>query len=199
MIAHLRGKLRYKSLDYVVIDVNGLGYQVFIPLSTFYRLPDVDQQTSLNIYTHVSENALQLYGFFSSKEKELFELLISVSGVGPRLAKNILSGTSVDELSDALLHGDSARLNRIPGVGVKTSQRLIVELRDKAAKLYVDLPRKEGGDEKRETIDDVTSALNNLGYKISEAERAVKRIDEKIRNESDFETIFKEALKILTR
>ena len=199
MIAHLSGKLLNKSLDYIIIDVNGLGYQVFVPLSTFYKLPEVCQQTSLNIYTHVSENAFQLYGFLTSREKELFELLISVSGVGPRLAKNILSGTDAEELSDYILHGVSARLNRIPGVGAKTSQRLIVELKDKVAKLYKDYPTEGLRDEKINLIDDVISALKNLGYKVPEAERAVKSIDEKARNDADFEALFKEALKILTR
>ncbi len=199
MIAHLSGKLLNKSLDYIVIDVNGLGYQVFVPLSTFYKLPEVNQQTSLDIYTHVTENAFQLYGFLTSREKELFELLISVSGVGPRLAKNILSGTVAEELADALLHGDTARLNRIPGVGAKTSQRLVIELKDKVAKLYKDYPTEGLRDEKISLIDDVISALKNLGYKGPEAERAVKSIDEEARDDSNFEALFKEALKILTR
>jgi len=102
MIAHLSGKLLNKSLDSIIIDVNGLGYQVFVPLSTFYKLPELYQQTSLNIYTHVSENAFQLYGFFTSREKELFELLISVSGVGPRLARNILSKSRVFDINKAV-------------------------------------------------------------------------------------------------
>ncbi len=199
MIAHLSGKLLNKSLDYIVIDVNGLGYQVFVPLSTFYKLPEANQQTSLNIYTHVTENAFQLYGFLTSREKELFELLISVSGVGPRLAKNILSGTIAEELADALLHGDTARLNRIPGVGAKTSQRLIIELKDKVAKLYKDYPVEGLKSEKINLIDDVISALMNLGYKAPESERAVKSIDEETRDNSSFEALFKEALKILTK
>ncbi len=199
MIAHLSGKLLNKSLDYIVIDVNGLGYQVFVPLSTFYKLPEVNQQTSLDIYTHVTENAFQLYGFLTSREKELFELLISVSGVGPRLAKNILSGTVAEELADALLHGDTARLNRIPGVGAKTSQRLVIELKDKVAKLYKDYPTEGLRSEKINLIDDVISALMNLGYKAPESERAVKSIDEETRDNSSFEALFKDALKILTK
>ncbi len=199
MIAHLSGKLSNKSLDYIVIDVNGVGYQVFVPLSTFYKLPEVNQPISLTIYTHVTENAFQLYGFLTSREKELFELLISVSGVGPRLAKNILSGTVAEELADALLHGDTARLNRIPGIGAKTSQRLIIELKDKVAKLYKDYPVEGLKGEKINLIDDVISALKNLGYKAPEAERAVKSIDEEARDDSNFEALFKEALKILTR
>src|SRR3989442_1062823 len=133
MIAQLRGKLADKRPNQLLVDVNGVGYLVHIPLSTFYSVGDLHAEVTLLIYTHVREDALALYGFLTAREKHLFELLLSASGVGPVLALKILSGMSVDELVPAIRAGDLAQLTRIPGVGRKTAERMVVELRDKLA------------------------------------------------------------------
>src|SRR3954469_2844667 len=139
MIGHLRGKVYDKRPNQVVVDVNGVGYEVLIPLSTFYALAELHQEVNLLIHTHVREDALALYGFLTAREKQLFELLLSASGVGPVLALKILSGMSVEELLPAIRSGDLARLTTIPGVGRKTAERIVVELRDKMAGLETQL------------------------------------------------------------
>src|ERR1700741_1617479 len=142
MIAQLRGTLGDKRPNQVLVDVGGVGYLVHIPLSTFYALGDLHSNVTLLIYTHVREEAISLYGFLSAREKHLFELLISASGVGPVLALKILAGMSVDDLVPAVRSGDLARLTRIPGVGRKTAERMIVELRDKLAAMEIPEPRQ---------------------------------------------------------
>ena len=137
MIAQLRGTLGDKRPNQVLVDVGGVGYLVHIPLSTFYALGDLHSNVTLLIHTQVREDAISLYGFLSAREKHLFELLISASGVGPVLALKILSGMSVDDLVPAVRSGDLARLTRIPGVGRKTAERMIVELRDKLAAMEI--------------------------------------------------------------
>src|SRR5574337_28459 len=129
MIAQIRGRLASKEPHRVVVDVNGVGYQISIPLSTFYQLPDVPGEVFLYTHTHVREDAIQLFGFHTRDEQTLFELLQGVAGIGPRLATNILSGISVDELVPALSEGNVARLRAVPGVGKKLAERLVVELR----------------------------------------------------------------------
>src|SRR5512139_2168186 len=124
MIAQLAGALAQKSPDHLIIDVQGVGYQVFVSLNAFYRLPEPGDRVSLLIHTHVREDALQLYGFLDREEKDLFQLLLGISGIGPRLAINILSGTPARELKEALEAGDLVRLTAIPGVGKKTAERL---------------------------------------------------------------------------
>src|SRR6185437_224784 len=131
MIGHLRGQLADKRPNQVLVDVNGVGYQVSIPLSTFYGLGELRESVTLLIHTHLREDSIALYGFLTSREKQFFELLLSASGVGPVLALKILSGISVDELVPAIRIGDLVRLTRIPGVGRKTAERIVVELRDK--------------------------------------------------------------------
>jgi Holliday junction DNA helicase RuvA len=174
MIAQLRGTLADKRPNQVLVDVGGVGYLVHIPLSTFYVLGDLHSNVTLLIHTQVREDAISLYGFLSSREKHLFELLISASGVGPVLALKILSGMSVDDLVPAVRSGDLARLTRIPGVGRKTAERMIVELRDKLAAM-------ETPEQARQpvtatgTAADVISALLNLGYEQRTAEQAVER------------------------
>ena len=174
MIAQLRGTLADKRPNQVLVDVGGVGYLVYIPLSTFYALGDLHSNVTLLIHTQVREDAISLYGFLSSREKHLFELLISASGVGPVLALKILSGMSVDDLVPAVRSADLARLTRIPGVGRKTAERMVVELRDKLAAM-------ETPEEARQPITttgtaaDVVSALLNLGYEQRTAERAVER------------------------
>ena len=173
MIAQLRGRILRKAPQVVVIDVAGVGYKAFIPVSTFYRLGEEGSEVSLRIHTHVREDAIALFGFASAGEHALFERLIEVAGVGPRLAVNILSGIEADELVEALRSSDVARLVRIPGVGRKTAERLVVELKDKMPARDADpgRPAAEGLGPK----EDLLSALANLGYSRGEAERGVER------------------------
>ena len=174
MIGHLRVKISDKRPNQVVVDVGGVGYEVFIPLSTFYALGELHQDVNLLIHTHVREDTLALYGFVTSREKQLFEVLLSASGVGPVLALKILSGMSVEELLPAIRAGDLARLTTIPGVGRKTAERIVVELRDKMTAMEAPgrQPTVPAG---RTQLDaDVISALVNLGYDQRVAEKAVE-------------------------
>ena len=174
MIAQLRGTLADKRPNQVLVDVGGVGYLVHIPVSTFYALGDLHSNVTLLIHTQVREDAISLYGFLSSREKHLFELLISASGVGPVLALKILSGMSVDDLVPAVRSGDLVRLTRIPGVGRKTAERMVVELRDKLAAMET----PEAARQPVVTMGaaaDVVSALLNLGYEERTAEQAVER------------------------
>jgi holliday junction DNA helicase RuvA len=196
MIAQLRGSLGDKRPNQVLVDVGGVGYLVHIPLSTFYALGDLHSNVTLLIHTQVREDAISLYGFLSAREKHLFELLISASGVGPALALKILSGMSVDDLVPAVRSGDLARLTRIPGVGRKTAERMIVELRDKLAALEtVDDARKP--DTTTGAAGDVVSALLNLGYDQHAAEQAVERAGKNGASET-FEPLLRGALQELT-
>lgn len=196
MIAQLRGTLGDKRPNQVLVDVGGVGYLVHIPLSTFYALGDLHSNVTLLIHTQVREDAIALYGFLSAREKHLFELLISASGVGPVLALKILSGMSVDDLVPAVRSGDLVRLTRIPGVGRKTAERMIVELRDKLA--AEDIPedaRKPAAT--TGTSGDVVSALLNLGYDQYAAEKAVERAGKSGGSET-FEVLLRAALQELT-
>lgn len=196
MIAQLRGTLGDKRPNQVLVDVGGVGYLVHIPLSTFYALGDLHSNVTLLIYTHVREDAISLYGFLSAREKHLFELLISASGVGPVLALKILSGMSVDDLVPAIRAGDLVRLTRIPGVGRKTAERMVVELRDKLAAM-------EAPEGARQPVaatgvaGDVVSALLNLGYEQRAAEQAVERAGKNGAADS-FEALLRAALQQLT-
>jgi Holliday junction DNA helicase RuvA len=175
VIAQLRGTLADKRPNQVLVDVGGVGYLVFIPLSTFYALGELHAEVTLLTYTHVREDALALYGFLTAHEKHLFELLISASGVGPSLALKILSGMSVDDLVPAIRSGDLVRLTRIPGVGRKTAERMVVELRDKLAALQApeSVPPAAAPSG---VAADVVSALLNLGYERRAAEQAVEGV-----------------------
>jgi len=174
MIAQLRGTLADKRPNQVLVDVGGVGYLVHIPVSTFYALGDLHSNVTLLIHTQVREDAIALYGFLSSREKHLFELLISASGVGPVLALKILSGMSVDDLVPAVRAGDLVRLTRIPGVGRKTAERMVVELRDKLAAMETPATARQPVATSG-TAADVVSALLNLGYEQHAAEQAVER------------------------
>jgi Holliday junction DNA helicase RuvA len=177
MIAHLRGTLAAKSPGEIIVDVGGTGYQVFVSLNTFYELPDIGGEVSLSIHTHVREDALQLYGFADRNEKRVFELLLAVSGIGPRLATNVLSGIPACEMVEALTQGNVARLMAIPGVGRKLAERLTVELKERAAPLVGGNGGKatDGGAQiANDVLREATSALVNLGYRRSEADRAVR-------------------------
>lgn len=199
MIAHVNGKLIHKTTESVVIDVSGVGYEVIIPLSTYYLLPELNEPLALKVHTNVREDAIQLFGFLTNEEKEAFQLLISVSGVGPKLARNILSGITVDELVSAISASDKVRLSAIPGIGAKSAERLILELKDKVRKIA-----KAEKAPKEEDVDslsgDVISALDNLGYKTQQSTEAVKKAKTHLHGKSSgFEDLFKEALKILSK
>ena len=198
MIALLRGTLAYKSSDHVIIDVGGVGYRLFIPLSTFYSLPETGD-VSLFTHTHVREDALLLYGFLSMEEKELFGILISISGVGPKLAVNILSHIPAKDLKRAIASGDIKRLSSLPGIGKKTAERLVLELKDKVGPIH-DLPEADevqsntsGGD----ISNDVISALINLGYKENQARKVLESME--LAPDLTMEEALKGALKVLVR
>jgi Holliday junction DNA helicase RuvA len=196
MIGHLRGTLLDKRPTQVLVEVGGVGYAVNIPLSTFYALGDLRSEVSLLTYTHVREDALALYGFLTSREKHFFEMLISASGVGPSLAIKILSGMSVDELIPAIRRGDLPQLTRIPGVGKKTAERMVVELRDKLAAIAAhEEPEKPSSRPQLEA--DVISALENLGYDRRSAERASEAA-RKSGAGKHFEDLLKESLQHLS-
>jgi holliday junction DNA helicase RuvA len=195
MIAQLRGTLGDKRPNQVLVDVGGVGYLVHVPLSTFYALGDLHSNVTLLIHTQVREDAISLYGFLSSREKHLFELLISASGVGPVLALKILSGMSVDDLVPAIRAGDLARLTRIPGVGRKTAERMVVELRDKLAAM--EAPEARQPVTASGVAGDVVSALLNLGYEQRAAEQAVERAGKNGAGDS-FEALLRAALQQLT-
>jgi Holliday junction DNA helicase RuvA len=194
VIAQLRGQILRKGPQEVVVDVAGVGYRVAIPVSTFYRLGEPGSDVELRTYTHVREDTLALYGFLTGAEQDLFERLISVSGVGPRLAVNILSGIEVPELVAALRTSDVSRLTRVPGVGKKTAERLIVELKDKmpvAVATETPAAPSSGGPK-----EDLLSALVNLGYSRAEVERGVDRA---VREDGSgrFEDLLRRALQIV--
>lgn len=193
MIGSLRGKLTEKRPNQVLVDVGGVGYLVFVPLSTFAGLPPLHAEASLLIHTHLREDQIALYGFLTAREKHFFELLISASGVGPSLALKILSGMSIEELVPAIRSGNLAELVRIPGVGKKTAERIVVELRDKLA--GTEVPAASKAATKSQLEEDVASALENLGYDARSIEKAI----EKARSSAngDFERLLRGALQIL--
>ena len=199
MIGWLAGKVVQAAPDRLLLDVGGVGYLVAIPLSTYYEIQKAPagEPLRLFIHTHVREDALALYGFWSEREKELFERLIAVSGIGPRLAQVVLSGMAPDELIAALAAGDVARLVRIPGVGKKTAERMVVELRDKLQVLAAQLPAARVT-EGVGTDDDLVAALVNLGYKPSLAEGAVGAA-RKEAPEAAFHELLRLALRRLSR
>ncbi|MCJ7546826.1 MAG: Holliday junction branch migration protein RuvA [Deltaproteobacteria bacterium] len=186
-----------KAPGEIIIDCNGVGYGIRVPLSTFYELPEIEEEVLLQVYTHVREDALLLYGFLTHKEKELFCLLIGISGVGPKLAINVLSGISANDLERALCEGDLLGLTRIPGIGRKTAERMLVELKDKVTSVGTaaggGLPLKQG------VVKDALSALINLGYAKPIAEGAVHDALRQQGNELSLEELLKESLRLLAR
>jgi Holliday junction DNA helicase RuvA len=174
MIGLLRGRLLEKRPNQVIVDVGGVGYLVAVPLSTFAALAELHAEVTLLIYTHVREDALALYGFLSAREKHLFELLLGASGVGPTLALKILSGMNVEELIPAIRTGDLGRLTKIPGVGRKTAERMVVELKDKLEAVAVE-PEKPARASPTSVESDVKSALLNLGYDERTADAALSQ------------------------
>jgi len=200
MIALLTGKIAGKNPDFVILDVHGVGYRVQIPFSTFFALPEDGATLTLNIHTNVKEDAIHLYGFLTPKEKQFFQLLITVSGVGPKLAKDILSNIQPDQLASALCRGDIVRLSAIPGIGKKTSERMILELKDKVVKLGLagDSDSSSTFSQQESSIrDDVASALINLGYKEAVVIKTLAEIDTE--TDAPMETVLKLALKRLMK
>ncbi|HKS74720.1 MAG TPA: Holliday junction branch migration protein RuvA [Terriglobales bacterium] len=196
MIAHLRGRLTAKHPNQAIVDVNGVGYDVTITVPTFSALPGLSSEVALHIHTHVREDVLALYGFLQPEEKHLFEKLITVSGIGPKLGITILSGMPSEEMVRAIRGNDVNRLTKIPGIGRKTAERLVLELRDK-------LPIEGAGDVAPVPTltaieEDVMSALINLGYQRPVAEKAVAGVA-KNGKEHSFEVMFREALGVLSK
>ena len=193
MIAHISGTLAQKVPGEIVVDVNGIGYQVFIPLNVFYRLPEIGARIALQIHTHVREDALQLFGFQDAAEKQIFLLLTAVSGIGPRLALNILSGIASEDLARALKESDQVRLVAIPGVGKKLAERMIVELKDKLIAFSSDSASSKPAYGDSQLMQDAVSALVNLGYRKAEAENNVRTGLK--RGQASLEEVLKETLR----
>jgi holliday junction DNA helicase RuvA len=195
MIAHLRGKLIYKQPGQAVVEAAGVGYDVAISVPTFTALPSVGAEAALHIHTQVSEDQIALYGFLDPEEKRLFERLITVSGVGPKLAIKMLSGLSPGHTVQAIRAQDHAQLTRIPGVGKKLAERLVVELKDKLDDFAVPPARAAV---QGPAVDDVLSALTNLGYQRAAAEKAIEQAIAKEKALSgDFDGLFRGALKLI--
>jgi len=172
MIARLRGRLAHKSPEALVVDVNGVGYEVFVSLNTYYALPEEGSEVQLEVQTQVRENAMELFGFANRLEKAVFGLLLNVSGVGPRMAQGVLSGIQAGELLDVIGAGDLRRLVAVPGIGKKRAERLVVELRDRVQDIRARFPGD--GKVRSRLEDEAASALVNLGYKQAEAEHAIE-------------------------
>ncbi|TAN61882.1 Holliday junction branch migration protein RuvA [bacterium] len=202
MIARLSGRLIIKTIESVVLDAGGVGYEAFIPLSTYYKLPEIGEPVTLTVHTHLKDDAIVLYGFLTEDEKEAFKLLITVTGVGPKLAKNILSGIAPSELLSSIIESNRARLSSIPGIGAKTAERLLLELKDKAREAmlrFSSVPSGVHTQTKDSRQYDVVSALTNLGYKQLQAEDAVKKSKAALGAECDFQELLKESLKNISR
>jgi Holliday junction DNA helicase RuvA len=201
MIASLTGRLAFKAPTHLVLDVQGVGYEVFIPLSSYYGLPNISETTSLSVHTHVREDAIQLFGFLTSQEKEAFVLLTSVSGVGPKLALSILSALPVSDLVSAIQSENVEKLTTVPGIGNKSASRLVLEIKDKVGKLHPGLlPANDSPRQGQDvTFDDALSALVNLGYRPQDAKDALKQV-KKFNSESlVLKDMIRESLKELAK
>ena len=193
MIAHLRGKLISRRPNQAVIETAGVGYDVSISVPTFSELPGAGAEVSLHIHTHVREDQIALYGFLRTEEKQLFEKLITVSGIGPKLAITILSGMAADEMTGAIRGNDVARLIRIPGIGRKTAERMVLELRDKLPPAGAQ--QVAAVSSLNAAQDDVLSALVNLGYQRAAAEKAVNSVEKN----GSFDGMFRDALGFMSK
>jgi Holliday junction DNA helicase RuvA len=199
MIAFLRGKLLEKHPNQIIVETGGVGYDVLIPISTFSALPDAGSEVQLRIHTHVREDALALFGFFTADEKALFEKLISVSGIGPKLAITVLSGLATADLISAIRNGQVDHLVRIPGVGKKTAERIVLELKEKLEGIggsATQVPAQRPAARLSALEHDVLSALLNLGCKSSAAEAAVRQA-KSAGAPDDFEPLFRKALELV--
>jgi Holliday junction DNA helicase RuvA len=193
VIAHLRGTVLYKIPHYVVVDCGGVGYELWISIATYTELPEVGKEAKLHVHTHVREDAFLLYGFADVAEKRLFEKLLTISGIGPKLAITVLSGINAERLVGAIRAGDHATLTRIPGIGKKTAERVVLELKDKlddmAGFVPSDAPVSLGA-----VADDVVSALVNLGYARAAAQKAVEAAAKDASVSGDFEKLFRASM-----
>jgi Holliday junction DNA helicase RuvA len=198
MIAFLRGRILEKHPNRIVIDVNGVGYELYVPLSTYYDVGDGGTEIGLRVHTHVREDALQLYGFLTALEQQLFERLIAISGIGPKLAVAVLSGIDSTDLVSSIQRADVARLTRIPGIGKKTAERIVLELKDRLADVAPAPATETAGRIVDHVRDDLVSALENLGYHRPLAERAVDAVRARDGG-APFEDALKGALRELMR
>ena len=194
MIAYMKGNLIQKSTNQAILDVGGVGYRVWIPLSTYLHLGNLNENVELFIYTHLTDNSLYLYGFSTEEEKEIFLKLISISGIGPKLALNILSGIGASDLKDAIQKSDVTRISLIPGIGKKTALRIALELQEKLEK-----KEKVLGATDFEEKEDLISALMNLGFRRKEVERIVDETIQSLSVEADFEKLLRESLKRMAK
>jgi Holliday junction DNA helicase RuvA len=195
MISRLKGVVLEKSPTRIVLEVNGLGYEIHIPVSTFEKVPAIGERTQLFTHLHVREDLLQLYGFWDESEKKMFQLLISISGVGPRMALGVLSGISVDSLSHAVTNNNISVLTQIPGVGKKTAQRLVMELKDKLGQ-GVEVVQPPGGIP-IDIIDEAITALVSLGYRQGDAQKIINQVIRKEKQVPSIELLIKKALQTL--
>ena len=201
MIAFLTGRLVFKAPTHLTLDVQGVGYEVHVPLSTYYILPNLGDTTALHIHTHLREDAIQLFGFLSQSEKESFLLLTSVSGIGPKLALSVLSSLSISDLVHAIQTEDIDKLATVPGIGKKSAGRMALELKDKVGKIQGVHPRS--GDVVAPGLDghyeDALSALVNLGYRPQDAKEALKRVSKPATGSLALKELIREGLKELAR
>lgn len=199
MIALISGKIVYKGISHVIVDVQGVGYRVFIPLTTFYELPEAGQTITLHVHTNVKQDAINLFGFYTVQERDLFQLMISVSGIGPKMSMNILSGISAQELLRAISGGNVGKLVNIPGVGKKMAERLILELKEKVIKKM--MMEKSPADDQNQIseiiMEDALSALVNLGYKSNVARDALDKVLRSSEEELGMDQLLKKTLKNL--
>lgn len=200
MIALLTGRLAFKAPTHLALDVHGVGYEVHIPLSTYYGLPNLNETTSLTIHTHVREDAIQLFGFLTQLEKDAFLLLTTISGIGPKSALGILSALPVADLVAAVQGGDVDKLESVPGIGKKTAGRIVLELKEKVGKLSGTAPiQSPAGPENDAVFDDALSALTNLGYRTPDAKEALKQVRKAKPGTASLQELIREALKELAR
>jgi Holliday junction DNA helicase RuvA len=201
MIAFLTGRLAFKAPTHLTLDVQGVGYEVHIPLSTYYALPNLDEVTALNIHTHLREDAIQLFGFLSQSEKDSFLLLTSVSGIGPKLALSVLSSLPITDLVHAIQTEDVDKLATVPGIGKKSAGRIALELKDKVGKIHGAHPRATALDalSSEGPYEDALSALVNLGYRAQDAKEALKRVTEAASGSLALKELIRKGLKELAR
>ena len=201
MIALLTGLLAYKAPSHVTLDVHGVGYEVLIPLSTYYSLPNLHESVTLSIHTHVREDAIQLFGFLTAAEKEAFLLLTGISGIGPKLGLSVLSTLSVRDLFAAIQAGDIEKLGTVPGIGKKSAARIALELKDKVARLRPGGESVAAGDGRVDNPlhAEALSALVNLGYRAADVKEALKSVEESGAMAQGLKTVIREALKGLAK
>ena len=195
MIAYVRGLLDHKEPNLVIVDVSGIGHEVFVPLSTYQKLPAIGAQVKLHTHHHVREDTMQLYGFVSTEEKEIFEMVLSISGVGAKVALSILSSISVDAFRRAVAQGDMKALTKIPGIGKKSAERMVLELKDKIGKVQLD--ERMAKILETESGSDAVSALLSLGAGQSAAEYAVYRAERLLGEDAKIEDVIAQSLKLL--